>query len=470
MEFFPASKILVALAWARLLLLSSVMVTFKQQLFMMIPALFALLACLPQAAADSLESFLANSIPGLSAQRAEDYIGLFLQTQESCKDAPPLICIEEATRRVSEQFQVDSPELFYFRTLSDLQRSGHLKFKVVPDLNFLTIGFVGDSLVTGAMSDLKIEPTTLSLIANAYGLLTKIQNTHPENRDSSFAEEETQLINSPLRIFDGEATHTISLHEKLDHRAQGFIDCEECSFATEIGRQLKIPISNIFIAAENGRQVDQTFAQIQKLTLPLGHLPEIVIVSWNANDLCPAHRDGISEEQIYKTIYETLLSQIQRAQLELPQHPWGTRYVLMSSIDIMNVLLNEKILSKTIKMDWFQFRLEPEQMTCRDLRNQNLGAASDVLNGICTGVLGINISTETDRLEQLKKLHLRTIEAQRDVAKKLNIPFLEAHRKIDFLAEDISNDCFHPSTLGQKKIGRVIAPLIRQALEEKFQK
>lgn len=397
---------------------------------------------------------LANRIPLLPQHEAYNYLDIFYEHLDQCLVDSPLLgpvqsstCVRAATAQVAAALEEADPNRFVRIRLNDMNRAGvAMDIPAFPDVNKPTMGVVGDSLIVGSMSADNLEPNILRLI---YTGVTK------SSSDASIPDQEMDANDRVIRLLGPNAS---SLGAQ-------YIDCEECSFAYDLGLSLDVPPANMFFVAQQGARIDTLLTQLKLLTQPLGHLPDYLVISYTANDFCSGDNVKIDAQRKYRDYSKKMKEDLLRAARQLQPSPRGTEIIFVGGADVMNVFRNEKILDKEIS--YLYFTDYPRKVTCRDMRQQSLNGAK-LLNNICPYVMETRLDDE-ERIAHIDALHSAVINAQRDsieFIRSKNFPnlryqFIDQILDIDFDGEDISSDCFHPTWKGHKKIADKMLGTIR---------
>lgn len=399
-------------------------------------------------------SLLSNRIPLFPQHQAMRYLGLYYTTLDRCISENPdhsrsssRQCVSEAVQQVAVAAEKDNPAQFVRARLNNLRRDGlTAPFQIYPDLSKETLGVVGDSLAIGSMASDYLTPDLFALLYSGIeGLALGWDLTLPEQTDD---QKVIRLLNSSIKQYQASLT-----------------DCEECSFGYEVGKALGIPASNMFFVAEQGTRVDSMAQQLELLAKPLGYLPEFVIVSYTANDICHTANAEITPQQKHQEYKTKILAQMDLALGKVKPSPKGTEFVFIASADVINVLQNESILNKKIS---YYFPGDPsDSITCRDLRTQTLQGGKYMAN-MCPYILGTNLN-QVERIHHIDALHSAVVTAQKDAVTALSIKpkdniryvFIDDILDVEFTADDISSDCFHPSQKGQSKIADAIIKRIK---------
>lgn len=334
------------------------------------------------------------------------------------------------------------------------------------------IGIIGDSVATGAIASPNIEATFSGLISQAL-----IKNT--------FNLISYGKTNSPGRPL-----------------SDTFVDSHLLSFGQIIGHALGAGRDQIINLAEDGQRIEKMTVQLQHLMSILKdrfgrfELPELVFSSFNANNMCHPSIFEKSVEEL-KQEYVNQLRSSYEALSQMAPATLGTDFFVIANLDAVKVLTNQEILNKTVN-------ISTAQRHCLDLRKPyleiNLSAkrtndpqaisdkwANEIfektakgLIGMCPAILGVDI-TDSKKIQHLKDIYRSYLEAQAEVASEyqpqlfklgIRLHFIQASSEIEFLSQDVGNDCFHPNFIGQIKIAATILKSqseLFQSIQDQYQ-
>lgn len=388
---------------------------------------------------------LANRIPLFPQHEAMNYLDIYYESLDKClalarKEGRQRsnICVQEAVNMVQASLEKADPNRFVRIRLNSLRRAGlAANISKYPDVNKPTLGVIGDSLTIGTMAADQLSPNVAQLLYSAARGGVGQNLTRVETYDAN--KEVIRLVRKPVKRLQATLT-----------------DCEECSFAYALGLDLGVPPQNMFFAAEQGMRVDTIAEQATLITEPLGHLPDSIIISYTANDICHVANADFTPQQKYEEYWKKMLPQIQTIVNNLKPSPRGTKIYIVASVDVINVLKNQKVLDKEISY-YFPTELRTHA-TCRDMRSQTLDF-SPIINNMCPYIMETNLDDE-DRIAHIAALYGAIVAAQRDTVAFLQkqnsggfeFIFMDQNLAIDFDGDDISSDCFHPSAKGHEKI------------------
>lgn len=318
------------------------------------------------------------------------------------------------------------------------------------------IGVIGDSVATGAIASPNIEATFSSLIGQG-------------------------LIKNIFDIVSYGQTHSPGrpVHDT-------FVDSHLLSFGQIIADILGSGRDQIINLAEDGQRIEKMIPQLQDLMnvskARFGHfqLPDVIFSSFNANNMCHPSIFEKSVEEL-KQDYLTQLRLSYESISHMVPAEGGTDFFVIANLDAVKVLTSQEILSKTVN-------ISTEQRRCLDLRKphldiylslkKNINAqtisekwANEIfektakgLIGMCPAILGVDI-TNSKKIQHLKDIYRSYLEAQAEAASEyqpqlfkfgIRLHFIDASSKIEFLSQDVGNDCFHPNFMGQIKIAATI--------------
>ncbi len=414
-------------------------------------------------------SFIANKISYLSAHHAKNYVTLFREEVKSCLSRVKassrkerISCSNEAIDAIRNVTESQYSEQIMRNHMSQLRRDGHISRSfAIPDRQQPTFGVLGDSLSVGALAAEHIEAQLFDLLSR--GLLGYMTSYNPRRPNPTplggGAFEKSSRV---LRIFDSPENRSAALSRPFEKNGSRFADCEECSFAYTVARNLGVPESNIFFAGQDGKQISHLDHQLIRLALPLGHLPDTVLITFTANSLCHPNNQERTPEERYQWYVERMTSSLHRGLSEVSPSPNGTEILIVAAADITNLLENESVLSKPI-YSFYSNGSFSRSMTCRDMRTGEHGA-SNLLSNMCPFIYQTH-PDDTDKIEHIRALHGAVVRAQRDVTHKFNsasqfpgirFRFLDNILNVQYEGADVSSDCFHPSTNGHDKIAESV--------------
>lgn len=322
------------------------------------------------------------------------------------------------------------------------------------------IGIIGDSVATGAIASPKIKATFSSLIGQ--GLIKNIFNIVTYGQ-----------TNSPGR----------PVHDT-------FVDSHLLSFGQIIADILGSGRNQIINLAEDGRRIEKMIPQLQDLMNVLKvrfgnfQLPDVILSSFNANNMCHPSVFEKSAEELKQEYLSQLRLSYEAISSMMPAES-GTDFFIIANLDAVKVLTSQEILSKTVN-------ISTEQRRCLDLRrphSDRITASSEGgtifkmavegLVGMCPAILGVDI-TDDKKIQHLKDIYRSFLEAQAVATEEyqpkllnvgIRLHFVRATSEIEFLSQDVGNDCFHPNFLGQIKIAARILnsqPELFQSIQDRY--
>lgn len=285
-----------------------------------------------------------------------------------------------------------------------------------------TLGIIGDSVATGALSDSSINATIPSLIKNA--VTRGLKNT-----------DETQWgINFP-----------------------------ENSFGYIIGSLLGS--RSIVSAASNGKRIHTIYEQFLKLNSNHQNNPDDFIISYTANDACGMDVFEQSKTE-FRSIYKNNLlngTGEKGGLLKMLAELKGKKerkVIVLAPLNFNQILSNPMILSHEIPSTALR------TATCLRFRTGHYtydspGIVAKKLPQLCKAILTTDpLSNHPDmvyRRNHLNDIYAAMIEAQQDAiaVAQANIPsnvkliYATSPRSLQFEGKHIANDCFHLSAQGQ---------------------
>lgn len=431
-----------------------------------------------------LASFLSNNILFLSQINALKYVPAYRENYKRCMEEEPLTdkqCRSLSLEKINQQAKAEHPHEYLIYRINKLSKDGHLSHFKLP-VEGPTFGIAGDSISTGAVSDLKLEPRLWKLffynglwdflfVGNSGTSVETMQYL----QSSEFDFLKKQPVQAPLRIFDTPDKHKEGNSRKYENLGSAFVDCEECSFGYLLGRKLGFPASNIFMAGQDGTDIDGLLNQLERLALPLERLPEVVLVTYTASLYCGGNSGKQTPEQVYNEYYSYMTEQMKTALQKLTAAPHGTQFLIISSADVANHLTNEAILNHKVNYYPYVNPTQPlEQVSCRQIR-KNQVPMSEKINNMCKFVLNTD-PDDSQRVRLIEQFNQAEIRAQQqsvmdlqnwivknNLQNKFSISFIKETPEVEFTGDDVANECFHPSIRGQEKIAeKLLLPIQKQ--------
>jgi hypothetical protein len=417
-------------------------------------------------------NLLAERIDYLSQFAAQKYIPLFDQQVSDCMTPMPRtpdhagVCIDHAVAAVETAARVGEHDTYVAQRLARLRDAGYLTPYRVPTAG-PTFGILGDSLAAGAVADLKLEANLITLILRAVFDIPRVVNSSMAKSGQLLQSKEfAALKKRPLmpltRIFDTPQDHKTGWKRWGENQGSAYVDCPQCSFAYLLARDLGIAPQNIFLSAQDGTRVSSIHKQMQRLELPLQHLPDYIVISFTANDFCGEENAQVSGAQKYQEYVQEMVKQLTDSLKDFKPAPSGTHILVVASADVVNLLTNKDVLDKVISY-WVPFEKLPYQVTCRDLRKETV-PWTEKLAQMCPLILKTD-PDDASGVAKVAELHDAVVRAQRDAATQtqqwidanhlgaqFSIAFTDQILATKFTKDDVANECFHPSIRGHEKI------------------
>lgn len=335
------------------------------------------------------------------------------------------------------------------------------------------MGVIGDSTVTGAAADPRLDPFPLEMIGRLLNLNVITPGWPAYYVDYSDPAEFniTEPIEPVTRV-------TYSLVEKSEARAKGrgaafsqygegalsqTLDVEEYSFAYMIGRSLNIRGRNIVIAAQDGQKASTLSRQARRLLdFGGGHLPPLVLVSYGLNDICHPNDVAGDVADFKARFLQTVRAELAAVAAMPVAEGGGTRILISAPLDATNLMVNENLLSQTIAIEgagWWRGRI-----SCKELRDGSAKLTSvgegmrSLLIGECRG-LREETNDWPGRAQKVRALQMAQIEAWQQAISEIQTSGLTIQlggsvRNVRFASGDLANDCFHPGISAHEKIAR----------------
>ena len=219
----------------------------------------------------------------------------------------------------------------------------------------------------------------------------------------------TKVFDTPQKLKSG-------LDRWFNNTASTYLECEECAFSYRLAIENQIPPRNIIVSAKGGEKIKSLSGQLKKVSLPLGHLPEYVLVSFTGGDICSMSMENTTASEKYTQYYQEMKKQLEESIKKIKPSHKGTHIIIIAAADVNNLVGNEDILSKSV--NYFPKGDAGEKVTCEDIR---LGKPtfSDELNGMCPYLLNTSPFDE-ERVNHIGNLHGAVVDAQRDVVRHFN--------------------------------------------------
>lgn len=308
------------------------------------------------------------------------------------------------------------------------------------------MAIVGDSGSTGAVASPRLKPTLEKIgnyVLNADKSDPKIEDIpSPQNYGIDKLDPMSRILDEP-------------------QEAANKIDMIEYSWGYLTGRKLGMKANDIVMVSQDGTRVDsiaKQFARLKETNEPT--LPPLILVSYNANDLCDEEVLRADVNERAARFQEEIRKQFEQVMSWAKAHPKGTRIVILAPIDIGNLLGNPQLLSQKIE---FQGAGEITCMQLREGQVPQANFANDLrqkMLGMCKSVLDTKPSDRA-RVQQLIAVQSAFADVWKKMADELNkkysgqgfhFEYLPNIRTIQFQAGDLANECFHPGIKAHEKI------------------
>lgn len=283
-----------------------------------------------------------------------------------------------------------------------------------------TVGVLGDSVATGAVSHHRLQARFWSL---ATTLITNFGTDFPENAFTMVT-------------------------------ASGF----------------GVKPENVFNAAVDGKRVDDIAGQTQTLLKMTKVLPDYVFLSFTANDAC--------SEEIFDDSIEAFRAKYSKILLEGANGVAGLRYLIrqaptdrdtsiywLASLNFAQVLTNPSILNREVRLHNSVVRCERFRVGKHD-DGGRMTYLADKLKVMCPAILGTAPIAQDERSrfrrQHLADVHRVMLEEQENAIAllkkenanpRVNLRYVASPGKLDFRGHHVANDCFHLSPEGQGHLG-----------------
>ncbi len=293
-----------------------------------------------------------------------------------------------------------------------------------------TVGIIGDSVATGAVSSHNVDARVLSLLINFI-------------RHGGYRDPEA---------------------------SQGGVNYPENAFSQLTATGFGVKPSNIVNVATNGQRVDSIATQFQKLQKIVSTFPDYMFLSFTANDAC--------SEEIFSTSVDAFRAGYLTRLLDGNNGQGGMRYMtrfaptdrdtsvfLLAPLNFPQVLTNPKILEREVPLHFSTVRCERFR-TGNHAEGPRISYLADKLKQMCPAVLGTNPKSMDDdsifRRKHLVLIHEAMVQAQEAAIatlrsenknSRLKLRFISSPSRISFDSRHVANDCFHLSNQGQGVLG-----------------
>jgi hypothetical protein len=332
-----------------------------------------------------------------------------------------------------------------------------------------TLGVIGDSLSTGAASH-------AGLNFEADVIWSRLTGNRYESESPDQSHPRLERI-APTH-FEFRGGFDWVGRNFLFAVMSNYFDFPELSWVGQLSSDFRQSQSRILLAAEDGARVSDFRRQLLRLLRAnQGRLPDRVVAFFSGNDIC-----GPSLARM--TSAEEFVDHLRAGMDMIMQASTGGRTLVYipAYLSVQQVTQSESILQKEI-------RAHGRVMTCKELHNlpptawksdQKYGdyAVSDLLNMIqfpvsprsfCPTLFGANLDnagkeqifTLTGRMRSFRQSAKQAVtdfnnRLALEKRSDLQFYFVEQTESLRFAASDISNDCFHLSQEGHKKVASVI--------------
>ncbi len=442
-------------------------------------------------------AFISNHSQCMSTLEALDYIDFFNHLIKTLEIGPATQSekTDYIISLVEERFFLDHPSRYRMCLKSKALKSRVMlssdTYEIWSDKQ---IGIIGDSVATGAVADPRISGNTVKLFGKALSILADLfsgvgaSDTRGDSKIYSSAKEFGISENAPSflsRIFyayNELEDDKITLEQRGAAIASQKLDLEEYSFGYMVGRALNYMPQDILLAGQDGTRISSLRQQLRRLLVASGkNLPEKIIVSYNANDMCTESIFTDNLEQIYLDYYNTYKEELLGIKGEFTASADKTKVYILAPLDVTQVLTSKSILSKQVELN------DSPQTSCKNLRRAMVGDKQvmgltgidlaeafdfdliEALSGMCASVQKTKLN-DGQRIYRLQTVYNKILKAQEQAVldasaqmpSDIELIYVPETVKIQFTAEDVANDCFHPSVYGQEKIARTVLKVINK--------
>lgn len=374
--------------------------------------------------------------------------------------------------------------LFYFMALTN-PLSANSKYE--------SIGIVGDSIVTGASSNPEIKLSFNKLVKFLLSEALEPRGDIRADWNNSIYQSfdiPANEIKSPVRIFF--SPEELENREIADLQLEAIgstkVDFEEQSFGYLVGKSLGILSDKIIFVGQDGKRINHADTQFVRLnewksyevtrawtptatdhnrmtvkTEYVGgksELPELVLMSFVANDMCHNETLEFQTGDLYTRYYNDLIGTYKNVVNNMSAAEKGTDIFFITALDPVQVLDNPLILSA-------RKTFEDSTLTCGEIRNLKDKGRLSFIEGMCDSILATEL-TDLNRIEFLRSRWLEikqaqvdaTIEAQSWGTPGFTFKTITSVSDMKFAGDEVSNDCFHPSFKGHARMARAVLEVV----------
>lgn len=328
------------------------------------------------------------------------------------------------------------------------------------------LGFIGDSISTGAGSDPKLVYDSLffvDLLARGNDDVRSVPSAPAPQRLSPQIEFEA----NGMDWFFKNGLHRIS---------RDYFDSAENSWGSQLGKSWNLPSDNILIAAENGARTQDFSALFGRLNASV-EIPDKIFVLFTGNDFCALSADAIKDSKTYVDELRTGLEYMIRRGKDNGRQ---IDVFLLTPLRIFDLISAPSILQKKIVAFG-------KNTSCQELREKDFFISErpnrlpkdatveetylgSVLPPHMPGLCPVLFSNTKDKDKVVEALanRVRSLRSEfaalaqdlNKIATKGKRPFrfhaLTSSSDIEFTGEDIANDCFHLSKTGHTRLAKSI--------------
>ena len=264
--------------------------------------------------------------------------------------------------------------------------------------------------------------------------------------------------------------------------SETYLDTEEFSWGYQLGRAQNINPANILIAAENGARSVSASSQIARiLEINSGVLPKKVYLLFTGNDICAHSVESITTAEQYG---ENLFNAMRLALRQSNLAEGGSDVIVPAFVNVTQLLTIESIQTKLVrafgtriacgKLRENQFvsvlpansknSQPPEAAMLSHLLPPNPAAMCPTLfaragkGGDQSELIGALANRIREFRTAAKNAVAKATSLQKEKFKEKSIRFHFIEETANFAlgGDDVAEDCFHLSILGQAKLARTI--------------
>ncbi|MGE4132248.1 MAG: SGNH/GDSL hydrolase family protein [Bdellovibrionales bacterium] len=315
-----------------------------------------------------------------------------------------------------------------------------------------SFAILGDSTVTGAAIDSTLEATWASLW-NHLQIEQQPRDGWKTNR----------VYYSQQEVEDAFFFQRWGL--KWRRKMARSLDQPEQGFAAQAARELGLNANQVLMTAQDGAKIETLSDQFQRIReWNRGELPETTIVAFTANDLCS---DQVLSQPLEHTLADFRAQQEEQwaaSMADFRASPAGSRILIVAPLSVTELVTNQELLDQPV-------RLAGQITTCGHLRRGDgprLSLWDWPLERMITRMCPAVSSTHPEDQERIARIQAiqkgfaeiwRNTVAElnkRHVNEKFSFFFWNPPTDLRFTSGDLTNDCFHLSARGHRKMAEAL--------------